>query len=341
MSAAPSDQGSIAILPVLSGLGGPASFHGRLTEGLRARGWRVHHDPLAAGCRALLVIGGTRRIDLIYRAKQRGVRIVQRLNGMNWLHRKTRTGAKHYLRSEINNWILAVIRRSLADEIVYQSQFSRNWWNTVRGFTRKPARVVHNGVDLTRFTPEGSAQLPSDHLRVLMVEGHVAGGYELGLVNGIKLVHELNRYMSQPVKLHVAGDVPADLRANSGTAVTFAGAVPRDEIPALDRSAHLLFSADLNAACPNSVIEALACGLPVVAFATGSLPELIEDDAGIVVPYGSNYWNLEEPDIPALAAAAGQVLLNPARYRAAARARAEAAFSLDTMVEQYLAALTA
>lgn len=341
MTSIASEQGSIAILPVLEGLGGPASFHGRLAEGLRARGWRVHYDPLAADCRALLVIGGTRRLDLIYRAKRRGVRVVQRLNGMNWLHRKVKTGSKHYLRSEINNWILAVIRRSLADEIVYQSQFSRNWWQTARGSTRKPARVVHNGIDLTRFTPEGLAQRPSEHYRVLMVEGHVAGGYELGLENGIKLVRELNRFMSRPVNLHVAGDVSADLRARSGENVTFAGVVPRDDIPMLDRSAHLLFSADLNAACPNSVIEALACGLPVVAFATGSLPELIEGDAGIVVPYGSNYWNLEEPDIPALAAAAAQILLDPQRYRPAARARAEAAFGLDQMVEQYLAALTA
>lgn len=341
MTAAPPEQGSIAILPVLSGLGGPASFHGRLADGLRARGWRVHHDPLATDCRALLVIGGTRRIDLIYRARKRGVRVVQRLNGMNWLHRKTRTGSRHYLRSEINNWILAVIRRSLADEIVYQSQFSRNWWQTVRGYAGKPSRVVHNGVDLAKFTPHGPAQRPAGIFRVLMVEGHMAGGYEFGLQNGIKLVRELNRFMSQPVELHVAGDVSAELRARSGENVTFAGIVPRDEIPTLDRSADLLFSADLNAACPNSVIEALACGLPVVAFATGSLPELIEGDAGMVVPYGSNYWNLEEPDIPALAAAAAQILLDPQRHRPAARARAEAAFGLDHMVEQYLNALTA
>ena len=51
---------------------------------------------------------------------------------------------------------------------------------------------------------------------------------------------------------------------------------PRERIPELDRSAHLLYSADLNAACPKSVIEALACGLPVVAFDTGALPELVQ-----------------------------------------------------------------
>jgi len=110
-------------------------------------------------------------------------------------------------------------------------------------------------------------------------------------------------------------------------------------VPALDRSAHVLFSADLNAACPNAVVEALACGLPVVAFDTGALPELIQNDAGRVVPYGSNYWNLEPPDIPALATAAAHILTNQEHYRAAARAHAAANFGLDAMVEQYLEAL--
>jgi glycosyltransferase involved in cell wall biosynthesis len=115
--------------------------------------------------------------------------------------------------------------------------------------------------------------------------------------------------------------------------------VGRDDIPAIDRSAHVLFSADLNAACPNSVIEALACGLPVVAYATGSLPELLEGDAGLVVPWGSNFWKLESPDIPILVDAAERVLGEQARFRAAARKRAEAAFGLDQMVEKYLAVL--
>jgi glycosyltransferase involved in cell wall biosynthesis len=114
---------------------------------------------------------------------------------------------------------------------------------------------------------------------------------------------------------------------------------PRLQIAEIDRSAHVLFSADLNAACPNSVIEALACGLPVVSYATGSLPELIVGDAGLVVPWGSNFWKLEKPDLPVLVDAAQRILKEQAQYRAGARQRAEEAFGLDKMVEQYLEAL--
>jgi glycosyltransferase involved in cell wall biosynthesis len=112
--------------------------------------------------------------------------------------------------------------------------------------------------------------------------------------------------------------------------------VAREEIPALDRSAHLLYAADLHPACPNAVIEALACGLPVAAFDTGSLRELVPAGAGCIAAYGSDPWKLEKPDIPDLAKMAVPVLTNPEPYRLAARAQAEQAFDLDVMVEKYV-----
>jgi glycosyltransferase involved in cell wall biosynthesis len=87
------------------------------------------------------------------------------------------------------------------------------------------------------------------------------------------------------------------------------------------------------------VIEALACGLPVLAFDTGALAELVQDGAGIVVPYGADHWRLEDPVIAPLASACVEVLQNNPVYRKNARMRAETAFDLEPMVEAYLEAL--
>jgi glycosyltransferase involved in cell wall biosynthesis len=84
------------------------------------------------------------------------------------------------------------------------------------------------------------------------------------------------------------------------------------------------------------VIEALACGLPVVAFDTGSLPELVGEGSGRVVAYGANPWKMETPDVAALVQAAEEVLIRQDTFRQAARARAEALFGLDQMVQAYL-----
>jgi glycosyltransferase involved in cell wall biosynthesis len=87
------------------------------------------------------------------------------------------------------------------------------------------------------------------------------------------------------------------------------------------------------------VIEALACGLPVLAFDTGALPELLADGAGIVTPYGGNPWRLEAPDTDALAESALQILAEQPGYAKAARRRAEREYSLEKMVDGYLHAL--
>ena len=334
---------SICILPRLNSLGGPTSFQGRFKAGLAARGIRAHHDPADPNTDAVLVIAGTRHQQHLWRFKRRGVRIVQRLDGLNWVHQRRTTGLKHYLRSEWGNWLLSTIRRYFADRVVYQSNFVRQWWHTRYGQARSVSRVIYNGVDLANFSPKGPGQPPADRLRLLVVEGSFGGGNDQGLWNAIHLAGEVQSLAGQPVELMVAGKVPADLQQAvqqaSGVQLSWAGVLPREDIPQLDRSAHAFFSAEVNAPCPNAVIEALACGLPVLAFATGALPELLTDEAGALAPYGANSWQLEPADVHPLAAVALQVLQDQPRFRAGARARAEAAFGLDFMVEQYLDAL--
>ena len=81
------------------------------------------------------------------------------------------------------------------------------------------------------------------------------------------------------------------------------------------------------------------CGLPVIAFATGALPEMITNGAGRVVPYGSNFWNLEPPVIAPLVEAAHEVTADLPAFRLAARHRAEQAYNIDRIVAAYLEVL--
>ena len=329
---------TICLTPRVSGVGGMVSFSHKLAAGLETRGVNVIYD-LDAAYDAVLVIGGTRQLAGLWRAKRRGVPIVQRLDGMNWLHRKLPTGARHHLRATYGNLLLAFIRR-MATHIVYQSNFVVEWWEREHSPTRVPYSVIYNGVDLEAYSPQGTHQHPSSIYRLLLVEGSLDGGYEMGLESAVGMADILADEYHLPIELMVVGKVSAELKANwdarSRVPINWVGLVPRADIPAIDRSAHLLYSSDLNAACPNSVIEALACGLPVVAYDTGALPELVTPQAGRVVAYGGDPWQLDPPDVPALAAGAAAVLADQESFRAGARARAEATFSLDKMVDAYL-----
>jgi len=318
-----------------------ASFRLKFEQGLRARDVDLTHD-LSDDSDAVLVISGTRSLLPLWQARQRGRRIVQRLDGINWVHRKRKTGVKHFLRAEYGNFILSYIRRKIATKIIYQSEFSRTWWEDWYGRPAIPSSVIHNGVDLNTYSVTQNGILRQPY-RLLIVEGNLGGGYDMGLDNAVELAATLKEIYDLPIELMIVGKISDEHRARvdskNRASIQWMGSVPPERIPEIMRSAHLLFSADLHPACPNVVIEALACGLPVVAFDTGAVQELVPAEAGRVVSYGSDSWSIEPPDIPALAQAAYDILQRQAYYSHNARVHAESALGLDNMVDAYLKVL--
>jgi glycosyltransferase involved in cell wall biosynthesis len=329
----------ICITPFAQGTGGMASFRLKFEQGLKSRGIEVTHD-LNEAAAAVLVIAGTRNLAGLWRARRRGIRIVQRLDGVNWVQRVKWSGVKYTVRAEYGNLVLAFIRNNFSDHVIYQSQFIRKWWEDWYGAAKAPASVIINGVDLQTYSPDGAGDRPDGVNRMLLLEGSLARGLNSGLFHAVSVAEKLAE--KYPMEVVVAGtvDEATQKQINSVTSVVkFLGTVPRAEIPKLARSSHLMYCAEVNPPCPNSVIEALACGLPVIGFDSGSLKELVTDDAGCIVPYGANPWKLETPDISALTAEAGKIFEKQSQFRAAARTRAESAFGLDSMVESYLKVL--
>ncbi|MCE7905918.1 MAG: glycosyltransferase [Anaerolineae bacterium CFX3] len=327
----------ICIFPRVEGTGGVASFRLKFEAGLAARGIETTNDP-DEPAEALLVLAGTRSLLPLRRARRRGTRLVQRLDGVNWVQRVRWTGVRYTLRAEYGNLVLTFIRKYLADRVVYQSQFIRKWWEAWYGAAKAPATVILNGVDLRTYSPEGAHERPADRVRMLLLEGNLKGGLDSGLFHAVALAEKLSA--KRRVEVVVAGGVDEATQRKvqqvGKVPVNFLGTLPRERIPFLARSSHFLFSAEVNPPCPNSVIESLACGLPVAGFDSGSLRELVGADAGVIVPYGADPWKLDPPDIPALADAADALLSDQPRFRAAARARAESALGVDAMVDAYV-----
>ena len=292
---------------------------------------------------AVLLTSTTRRLPGLLRQKRRGIRIVQRLDGINWMHRRVPDRCAAFPARRV---------RQPAARTAAQPGGRLTWYTNpnlcAAGGAFSTARITSpRRSSITAwtcliFTPDGPHERPEKAFRLLVVEGSLQGGYETGLATAVDLADRLAEILTgpRPLELMVVGNVSARLQAESQkmsrVPILWGGLVPHDQIPGLDRSAHLLYSADLNAACPNSVIEAFACGLPVAGFATGSLPELVTGDFGRLVPTVGDPWKLEKPDLPALAAAAVEILQDNARFRKSARSRAEEAFGLDQMVDRYL-----
>lgn len=146
-----------------------------------------------------------------------------------------------------------------------------------------PVRVIRNGVDLERFAPLPSPSGPPTVAvvaRLRREKGHARFLRAFGTV----------RAQLPDVRAIVAGGGPmqgeltalaADL--GLGDAVRFTGelADPRSVIA----EAHVVALASPHEGFPNAVLEAMACGRPIVATAVGGVPELVRGGIdGLLVP---------------------------------------------------------
>ena len=188
---------------------------------------------------------------------------------------------------------------------------------------------VPKGVDSERFTPDGKSL--RDTLRlgrrsvILTVARLVPIKNVRLLLDAVAIVRE----RVDAVHLVIVGDGPQAeaLRHYAAAldmldAVTFAGSVPHADTPAFYRAADVFaLSSDFDNS-PNVVLEAMACGLPVVTTDVGGVREFVAEGAGgLVVPPN---------DAAGLAAALRTYLASPISARSAGafnRSRAITEFS--------------
>jgi glycosyltransferase involved in cell wall biosynthesis len=228
------------------------------------------------------------------------------------------------------------LRRILAqaEHVLYQSEFCKRAADEWVGPTGGTWEVLHNAVDVGRFTP---ASRPPDGGPVLLLGGDQYQAYrlELGLET---LAALLPRHPD--AQLLVTGRLvtpiePIVERLALGGRVHVLGRYAQADAPAIFQRAHVLLHTKVNDPCPSLVIEAMACGLPVVYARSGGVPELVGDEAGVGVPHPDGFERDDPPAPEALAEALTRVLAGLPEYSSAARSRAVERFALEPWLERH------
>lgn len=168
------------------------------------------------------------------------------------------------------------------------------------GMPAEKGRVIGNGIDLERFQPQprDTARrrfgLPED-ARVLISVGALVE--RKGFHRVIECLPELLREMPNLHYLIVGGanpegDMLPELRARVAAAgledrVHFLGALPPEDLKWPLSAADVFVLATRNEGWANVFLEAMACGLPVVATDVGGNREVVcRPELGTIVPYG-------------------------------------------------------
>ena len=269
--------------------------------------------------------------DLFGLCRERGIRTVWNQNGVGfpaWAGRE----------SERFNGPMGQLR-AMADFVVYQSEFCRVSAEKFLGPFAGGSEILYNPVDCDVFVP--GERREGDGVRLLCAGTH---GTRDRVMPCLDAVVELRRG-GIDASLTVAGRFQwakgeADFAREVATRgleafVRRVAVFSQADAAGLYQGHDVLLHPKYMDPCPTVVLEALACGLPVVGSRSGGMPEIVSATCGLLVDCVED-WDVRQVTGGAeLAAAVGEIGSKLGEMAAAARRHAVETFPVDRWVEDH------
>jgi sugar transferase (PEP-CTERM/EpsH1 system associated) len=229
---------------------------------------------------------------------------------------------------------------AMADAVFTVTEELRSYHARQAWISAERIRVLPNGVDTVRFAPR-----PEKHNDIRQRLGIPKESFAVGTVGRMVKIKDQQTLLkaaeilvSRGVPVHVLlggsgpehsslSKVAASSPALAGR-VAFLGSVAN--VPELLNAMDVFVLPSISEGMSNTILEAMASGLPVVATRVGGNPELVEENR--------SGWLFEPGDETDLAARLERLAANPDLSRdlgTAARQRAVSNFSLDGMIGRY------
>lgn len=176
---------------------------------------------------------------------------------------------------------------SEADQLIAVSQALKKSAE-VLAQPKREIRVIYMGCDTEAFRPDAAARERTRELlgippqeRIILFVGRLVEAKGI-----FELIEAFSQLQSRYPKVHLVlvGDGQDRQRLEDQArqkklddVIHFVGARPHSEMPSWLNAADLLVLPSHNEGLPNAIVEAMACGIPVVATKVGGIPEVVED----------------------------------------------------------------
>ncbi len=236
------------------------------------------------------------------------------------------------------------LHRPLVSHYIALSKDLESYLEKKIGVPKRHVTQIYNGVDCQNFRPASSGRVPlpisgfaNDTSFIIGTVGRMqAVKDQANLTRAFILLTSMLPEKKDQLRLVMVGDGP--LRSQCEKLLDCAGLrhlawLPgaRDDVVDFMRGMDLFVLPSLAEGISNTILEAMACGLPVIATQVGGNPELVEEGiTGNLIP-AANPNALAEAMVPYLLKSG----LGANRGRAG-RIRTESRFSIESMVDSYM-----
>lgn len=158
------------------------------------------------------------------------------------------------------------------------------------GANRVNIFVNNNGIEIDRLKKSQNRQSPVEELQLISTGTLM---WRKGFLWQMQLIRKLKK-TGIKVRLKIIGDGPdrqgllyTIIRLKIQDVISLEGQKPQDEVIKNLQAADIYISTSAAEGLSNAVLEAVACGLPVVAFDCEGMKEVIEEGYnGFIVPFG-------------------------------------------------------
>lgn len=236
--------------------GGGHQFLRALVREFRAQGLHVATNAVPRGATAILCNSFNFDVRRYQALNRRAVRTIHRVDGPIGVYRSSGIGVDRAI-CEFN--------RRHAERTVFQSQYSLDKHRELGLEFRAPA-VIHNAPDARIFRrPERRSAIEGRRLRI------VASAWSDNPNKGTPIYKELESILNwDEYEFVFVGRSAVDLSRVRQIE-------PRDSLglASVLQSGDVYLSASVHESCSNAILEAMACGLPVLYVQSGSNAEIV------------------------------------------------------------------
>ncbi len=164
------------------------------------------------------------------------------------------------------------IKKSLekADVVTAVSKFTANIVKKDLKY-KGDIKVIYNGIDTELFKPLKKKNSDGQIIRVLF-------SGNLTKRKGAHWLVDIAKRLEDNIIIYYTAGLRTRNRLPNTEKLKSIGKIKYCDMPKLYQSMDILLVPTIREGCPLSVLEAMSCGLPIIASNCSSIPELVEDD---------------------------------------------------------------